>query len=67
MYSFSTDVTFFDTEEALRASVVEGDFEVAIALPADILDVLAAIVANLAVAAASIVRRLSNRALRLNA
>lgn len=39
--SQGADATFFDNEQALKEAVLRGDFEVAIALPADIMDVWA--------------------------
>ncbi len=35
------EVTFFDTEEELRQSVLDGDFQVAVSLPPDVLDIWA--------------------------
>ena len=37
-----TNVEFFSTEESLKEAVLDGDYQVAIALPADIMDVWAA-------------------------
>lgn len=36
------EVTFFDTEEELRTAVLDGDFEVAVALPPEVMDIWAA-------------------------
>ncbi|AKG52995.1 ABC-type multidrug transport system permease component [Dehalogenimonas sp. WBC-2] len=36
------DVTYFDTEENLKTAVNDGDFQVAVALPPDIMDIWAA-------------------------
>lgn len=40
--SEGADITFFDTEDALKESVLSGDFDVAAALPSDIMDVWSA-------------------------